>query len=47
MNIRINSQTKRAKIPLPGWRAQCTHMPDMIMERWWRIFAAGFGYALH
>jgi hypothetical protein len=31
-----------------GWQAQCTHMPDMaIMERWWRIFAAGFGYALH
>jgi hypothetical protein len=48
MSIRINSNTKRANIPLPGWQAQCMHMPDMaIMERWWRIFAAGFGYALH
>jgi hypothetical protein len=42
MNIRVNSHTKRANIPLPGWQAQCMHMPDMaIMPRWWRIFAAG------
>ena len=48
MNIRINSHTKRANIPLRGWQAQCKHMPDMaIMERWWRIFAAGFGCAWH
>ena len=41
-------RVKRANIPLPGWQAQCTHMPVMaIIERWWRIFAAGFGYALH
>jgi hypothetical protein len=43
MSIRINSHTERANIPL-----LCMHMPDMaIMQRWWRIFAAGFGYALH
>ena len=48
MNIRINMCVKRTNMPLPGWQAQCTHMPDMaITERWWRIFAADFGYALH
>jgi hypothetical protein len=48
MSIPINSHTRRANIPLPGWQAECTHMRDMaIMERWWRIFAAGFGFALH
>ena len=48
MSIRINSHTKRADIPLPGWQVQCMHMLDMaIMERWWRIFAAGFGSAWH
>jgi len=52
MNIRINSHTKRANIPPPAWEAQCIlgamHTADMtIIERWWRIFAAGFGYALH
>ena len=48
MSIRINSHTKRANIPLPGCQAQWMHMPDMaIMQQWWRIFAAGFGYALH
>jgi len=47
MSIWINSHTERANIPPPRWRAECMHMPDMaIMERWWRIFAAGFGYAL-
>jgi hypothetical protein len=47
MSIRINSHTKRANIPLPGWQAQCMHTADTaIIERWWRIFAAGFGYAL-
>jgi hypothetical protein len=45
MSIRFNGHTKRA---LAGWQAQCMHMPDMaIMERWWRIFAAGFGSAWH
>jgi hypothetical protein len=48
MSIRINGHTKRANILLAGWQAQCMHIPDMaIMERWSRIFAAGFGYALH
>jgi hypothetical protein len=48
ISIRINSHTKRANIPQPGWQARCMPMPDMaIMQRWWRIFAAGFGYALH
>ena len=48
MSIRINSHTERANILLPGWQAQCMPMPDMaIMQRWWRIFAAGFGYALY
>jgi hypothetical protein len=47
-NTRINDQTKRANISRQGWQAQCPHMLDMaIMERWWRIFAAGFGNALH
>jgi len=33
MSIRINSHTKRANIPQPGWQAQCMHMPDTaIME---------------
>jgi hypothetical protein len=45
ISIRINSHTKRANIPQPGWQAQC--MPMAITQRWWRIFAAGFGYALH
>jgi hypothetical protein len=52
MNIRINSHTKRASIPPPAWQAQyilgAMHTADMaIIERWWRIFAAGFGYASH
>jgi hypothetical protein len=48
MSICINSHTERANIPTPGRQAQCMHMPVMaIMERWWRIFAAGFGSALH
>jgi hypothetical protein len=48
MSIRIDSHAKRTNVPLPGWQAQCMPMPDMaIMQRWWRIFAAGFGYALH
>jgi len=48
MSICINSYTERAYIPPPGRKAECMHMPDMaIMERWWRIFATGFGYALH
>jgi len=45
MSICINSYTERAYIPPPGRKAECMHMA--IMERWWRIFAAGFGYALH
>ncbi len=38
MSIRINMRVKRTNM----------HTADMtIIERWWRIFAAGFGYALH
>ena len=47
MGIRINMRVKRTNIQLPG-QAECTYMPVIaIIERWWRIFAAGFGYALH
>jgi hypothetical protein len=31
MSIRINSHAKRANISVPGWQAQCTHMPDMAI----------------
>ncbi|MET4259990.1 hypothetical protein ABIC09_004950 [Bradyrhizobium sp. S3.12.5] len=48
MNTDINNQTKRENIPQQGWQAQCMHMPDMVITpRWWRIFAAGFGFVLH
>jgi len=47
MSIRINSHIRSANVLLPGWQVQCMPMPDMaIMERWWRIFTAGFWLCL-
>jgi hypothetical protein len=41
MSIRINGHPRCTNVPLPGWQAQCMHIPDMAsMPRWWWIFAA-------